>query len=473
MYPSRLFFTALKPPLDYLMLLLAAFLTYLIRFESFKTIRPVIYAIPLTEYMQIVFAVAAGWILLFAANGLYRVERLRLMEETGKVIFGCATGFAAVLFYLVFTQELFTSRFILLVAAFLAFIFVMAGRLIIRAAERLALRQGIGSVRLILIGPEPQRSIFRNEFQKKPGLGFRLADEFDRLDPASGAAIRANQKHKKIAGLLLANPQPSREETLEALNLSEDLHLRLLYSADLFAAAAINRTVHTLAGRPVIEVKRTRLDGWGRIAKRLFDVIMAGLLLLLTSPLFLLITLIVLWENGRPLIFRNERIGEGGREFDTLKFRTMYQKYCIGKQFPDHSQALQFEQQLIREQQAQKGPIYKIKQDPRLTPAGRFLRAWSLDELPQLWNVLKGEMSLVGPRPHQVRDVEQYARHHRHLLTVKPGLTGLAQISGRSDLDFEEEVRLDTYYIENWSLALDFYILLKTPLVVLLRRGAY
>jgi lipopolysaccharide/colanic/teichoic acid biosynthesis glycosyltransferase len=120
-----------------------------------------------------------------------------------------------------------------------------------------------------------------------------------------------------------------------------------------------------------------------------------------------------------------------------------------------------------------KGPLMKVKRDPRVTPVGRFLRAWSLDELPEFFLVLKGDMSLVGPRPHLPEEEERYKPHHRRVLDVKPGITGMAQISGRADLNFDEEVRLDTWYIENWNPALDFYILLKTPFVVLGRKGAY
>ena len=151
----------------------------------------------------------------------------------------------------------------------------------------------------------------------------------------------------------------------------------------------------------------------------------------------------------------------------------MYQKYCTGVQFGAQGiEALQKEQELIKELSTKKGPVYKIANDPRVTPFGRFIRRWSLDEFPQFFNVLFGSMSLVGPRPHQPREVDKYKKHHKIVLAIKPGITGLAQISGRSDLSFEDEVRLDTFYIENWRLLLDFIILIKTPFVVLSRKGA-
>jgi lipopolysaccharide/colanic/teichoic acid biosynthesis glycosyltransferase len=194
---------------------------------------------------------------------------------------------------------------------------------------------------------------------------------------------------------------------------------------------------------------------------------------LLLSPFFLLFFLLVKFSSPGPIIYRNERLGEDGKIFDAWKFRTMRSDYSIGKQFARSEEALRFEEQLIRERGIKQGPVYKIANDPRVTPIGRWLRRASFDELPQLINVLRGQMSLVGPRPHQPREVEKYAAAARQVLNIKPGITGLAQISGRSDLSHEEEVRLDTYYIENWSPWLDLYILLKTPFVVISKKGAY
>ena len=169
-----------------------------------------------------------------------------------------------------------------------------------------------------------------------------------------------------------------------------------------------------------MELKRTRLEGWGRIYKRVFDIVGSMLLFILTTPIMIIAALAILIETGLPIFFRNERVGEHGRVFDTLKFRTMYQKYCIGKQFPDHEHALAYEKNLIKERNEKAGPVYKIKNDPRVTRAGRFLRRTSIDELPQLFNVLGGKMTLVGPRPHQPREVEEYEKHHKRVLEIKP-----------------------------------------------------
>lgn len=176
-------------------------------------------------------------------------------------------------------------------------------------------------------------------------------------------------------------------------------------------------------------------------------------------------------ESKRPVVFLNRRVGHKG-EFDLYKFRYIKNKYCHGKQYSEeHNQkALRYLDRLIKRQSIKQGPIYKIKNDPRKTNVGAFLEKYSLDEFPQFFNVLKGQMSLVGPRPHQPIEVEKYEEYQRRVLTIKPGVTGMAQISGRSDLEFKDEVRLDTYYIENWSLWLDIQIILKTIPALLKRR---
>jgi lipopolysaccharide/colanic/teichoic acid biosynthesis glycosyltransferase len=218
-------------------------------------------------------------------------------------------------------------------------------------------------------------------------------------------------------------------------------------------------------------LRHTPLDGWGRVAKKFFDLIFGVLVIVIASPIYLLTTLAILLETGRPIIYKNQRVGIRGKKFFTYKFRSMYQKDSTGPQFGEGGiKALEKEEALIKEKNTRVGPIYKIADDPRVTRVGRFIRRWSIDELPQFFNVLKGEMSIVGPRPHQPREVDQYESEYPTVFTLKPGITGLAQISGRSDLSFDEEMKLDIFYIEKWSIFLDLIIFLKTPFVILKKR---
>jgi lipopolysaccharide/colanic/teichoic acid biosynthesis glycosyltransferase len=219
-----------------------------------------------------------------------------------------------------------------------------------------------------------------------------------------------------------------------------------------------------------LELKHGSLDGWSIVFKRLLDIVLGSIIAILSLPLIILIAIAIKLDSPGPVFYWSERVGANGKIFKALKFRRMKQEYCIYSETDPQSQkALEFEQELIKKQNGRRGPLYKIVNDPRNTRVGDFLERTSLDDLPQIFNVLKGEMSLVGPRPHQPREVRKYAKHHFKVLNAKPGLTGMAQVNGRSNLDFEEEVRLDRYYIENWTLWLDIKILLKTPFVMFYR----
>jgi lipopolysaccharide/colanic/teichoic acid biosynthesis glycosyltransferase len=216
-----------------------------------------------------------------------------------------------------------------------------------------------------------------------------------------------------------------------------------------------NVELNTFDGAPIIEIKRTSLDGWGKIIKRAVDIFGSLVGLIILSPFFLITALIIKIDSSGPVFVKLKRISQK-QNFYLYKFRSMIKN------------AEELKKEILDKNERNGGPLFKIKNDPRITRFGRLLRKYRIDESPQLLNVLKGEMSLVGPRPHQPDEIAQYAKHHKKVLLIKPGITGMAQISGSSDLPFEEEVKLDTYYIENWSLMKDIYILLKT-LIVLFR----
>ena len=211
---------------------------------------------------------------------------------------------------------------------------------------------------------------------------------------------------------------------------------------------------------PLFELKPPVFEGVDFVIKRTFDVVVASALLLVLSPALLAIAAAIKLTSRGPVLFRSRRPGIGGQPFDCLKFRTM------------HTDAEQRQEELEELNEAT-GALFKIRRDPRVTPVGRFLRRFSLDELPQLVNVLRGEMSMVGPRPLPQRDYARLADWHRKRYLVLPGLTGLWQVSGRAELEFDELVRLDFLYLETWSVFLDFTIVLKTLPAVLRRRGAF
>jgi exopolysaccharide biosynthesis polyprenyl glycosylphosphotransferase len=242
----------------------------------------------------------------------------------------------------------------------------------------------------------------------------------------------------------------------------ERLDIDLIVASALLDVGGERTTLRPVDGLPMLHVEHPRLTGARRVVKQVVDRVGAALLLAVLSPLLLLTSAMVRWDRRAPgpAFFRQTRVGQGGAEFHIWKFRTM------------HTDA---ERRLgrLRHLNQHDGVLFKLRDDPRVTPVGRWLRRFSLDELPQLLNVLSGEMSLVGPRPPLPDEVARYPADMRRRLVVKPGLTGLWQVSGRSDLSWEESMRLDLRYVENWSLSLDLVIMLRTLHAVLKRTGAY
>jgi exopolysaccharide biosynthesis polyprenyl glycosylphosphotransferase len=235
---------------------------------------------------------------------------------------------------------------------------------------------------------------------------------------------------------------------------------------DLWLAPALldiagpRTTIRPVAGLPLLHMEHPEFSGLRRMIKSAFDRLMAAIALLLLSPLFLVVVMAIRLGDGGPALFRQERVGKGGQPFVLFKFRTMLVD-------------AERQKSQLDELNETDGVLFKIRRDPRVTRVGAMLRRWSLDELPQLINVLIGNMSLVGPRPALPEEVAVYGDHVRRRLVVKPGMTGLWQVNGRSDLSWDESVRLDLRYVENWSFMLDLQILWKTGAAVGRGKGAY
>jgi exopolysaccharide biosynthesis polyprenyl glycosylphosphotransferase len=241
----------------------------------------------------------------------------------------------------------------------------------------------------------------------------------------------------------------------------ENLDVDLLVAPGVIDVAGPRLHMRPVAGLPLIHVEKPQYHGAKRFQKRAFDVTFSGLALVCGLPLLLLIAVAVKLSSRGPVFYRQERIGLDGEPFEMIKFRTM----VVG--------ADAMLEQVAHLNEADSGVLFKIRKDPRVTPLGRFLRKYSLDELPQFINVFVGQMSVVGPRPPLENEVASYDDHTMRRLLVKPGITGLWQVSGRSDLSWEDSVRLDMFYVENWSIMADVVIALKTARVVFTHAGSY
>ncbi len=462
---ANLAFAAATVPLDYLALVGAAAAAYSLRFaDAIIRQRPVAFSLPFNSYLHVVLLIALVFIAVFAMTGLYRLSPRGIAVEASRVFLATSTSFAAVLAIAFFSRTLFESRFIMLAAWALAVIFVITGRLALRGLQRSLRAFDIGLTNVAIIGKTKSGNALRDYFTATRRHGYHVVAQT--ADFASAKSTLLNLKHHDSLDLIIAaDPNLSRQEVEDIKFFTDVEHLTFAYSADLVPSGTARPIIHTFAGLPVIEVPKTPMGGWGAIYKRSFDIIVSLILIIITLPLQIIIALAIMLENPGPIFFGLHRVGQGGRTFPFLKFRTMIRD----------AHKLRFDPDFIKKygNEREGTPLFKLHNDPRVTKVGKLLRAWSLDEIPQFYLVLSGTMSLVGPRPHLPEEVASYRPEQRQVLTIKPGITGMAQVSGRASLDFADEVRLDMYYIENWSPWLDLIILLKTPLAVFGKTGAY
>lgn len=465
---SELFFSASQVLVDLLMLLAAAFTAFTIRnVPEILALRPKLYNYPLDQYFKIILVVAPIFIAIYALEGLYDIRSTRkFWKETVRVFLATSIGLVIIIVAIFLKREWFSSRFVILSAWFLATVYVSFGRLAVQLIQKWLLRtRGIGVHRVLLIGHNGKMDVIARIIRKNKNLGYKVVDQ---IYTASLKVIKAIRQERGIDEIIMCEPSITDDEQDKLIDYCA-IH-NISYKFIPSTRDTSNFEIGMFNGEPIIEVKNTTLDGWGRIMKRFFDILFSTFGIILASPIMLITAIAIKLDSRGPIIYKNERIGSNGQKFFVYKFRYMKWENCVTKDNPKIKDALELEKGLIEKQSVRRGPLYKIKRDPRKTRVGNIIEKLSIDELPQFFNVFWGTMSMVGPRPHQNREVEKYMEYHRRLLTIKPGVTGMAQVAGRSDLDFEDEYKLDLYYIENWSLWLDIQICLKTILVLFRKR---
>ncbi|MBI5134762.1 sugar transferase, partial [Candidatus Uhrbacteria bacterium] len=421
-------------------------------------------AYPFQQYLWYLAGAALLTLVFFAFNGLYQLESNRkLFQDIPRMVTSISATMLVIILGLFFQRSIILSRFLVIVAWATAVIAVAGGRILLTLVQRTLFRSGIGLHRIALIGGGPVGERITKDIATGHVVGYRIVELVHHVDVAALPQIATLYQKDAIDELIVTNAELSRE-TLHSLgDLSDEYHIPLRYAIDVFPNHRTHLNYTTVGSTPLIEVRRTPLEGWGWIIKRTFDIMISAMVLVITSPIMVVAAIAIWIDSGRPIFFSDlangapvERLGRGGRPFHYYKFRTMV---------PD-AHTKRYSKELLANNLRSDGPMVKYANDPRITRVGRFLRKFSIDELPELFLVLKGDMSLVGPRPHFPEEVEQFKKHHKHILEITPGMTGLSQVSGRDELTFEEEVRLDRHYIEHWSLLLDLWILLKTPFVV-------
>jgi len=467
---NELIFTFLLVPLDYIMIILAGVSAYYIRYAEFITnLRPIIFDLSFNEYFKALLIVAFIFLLVFAFAGLYIVRSPRkYIKESFRVVEACSTALMLVVILIFFRRELFDSRFIVLAAWILSIFYIIIARGLIRFLQRFLYNFEIGVHRVVMVGASKTTDNLIHTFSSKKNFGFKVIKRLRDFSFETEQDLLKFIENNEIDEIIQADPNLSKAELLRLYDFADENHITFKYAADLLGTKVLKTDVAEISGIPLVEVIRTPLDGWGRIVKRGMDIVLSLVFIIIFSPLFIFFAILVKLDSNGPIFYKNHRVGKAGSSFKLLKFRSMISDLCVSDE--DDTRNVEYEKELMNSQNSKDGPVYKIKNDPRITRVGKFIRRWSIDELPQFFNVLFGTMSLVGPRPHQPREVAKYKGHHKKVLTIKPGVTGMGQISGRSDLSFEDEVKLDTYYIENWSILMDLAILLRTPLAVIRSR---
>jgi len=466
MKKSQLFLSTIMLPLDFIAVVLAGLSAYSIRFSGRI---PVIFQMPWNKYFNSVLIVALMWMAVFIFSGLYAFNQSRkLRQQIKRVLIGCSLGFVVIIIYIFFVREVFSSRFIVLVGWLLAIVYMSLLRIMMSVIRRVLYKQGIAIRRVVIIGDSKTTEVLIHEFSANKGLGYQVAKRFSNFNSDDAEEFERLLVTTDIDEVIQTDPNLTKAEVLRLYDFADERHITFRYAADLLDAKVLRVEVTELAGVPIVEVKKTSLDGWGRVLKRIFDLVGSTLIIIMTSPIMLVAAIMIKLDSKGPIFFSRlddgsplYRVGQAGKLFRYFKFRTM-------KPGTDSMRYSELAKLNLRTD----SPLVKIKDDPRVTRVGKFIRRFSIDELSELFLVFIGSMSLVGPRPHLPEEVAKYQAHHKKVLTIKPGITGLAQVSGRSDLTFEDETRLDAYYIENWSLWLDLVILIRTPLAVFKSRKA-
>jgi len=437
------------------------YLAYEIRFFSaVTTIFPVTKGIPrLGLYLQALIFVASVWIFIFALTGHYRRRSPSSFDRFWETTRGVSSGAIIIIATTFFYRGESFSRLVMGFAWILGIAAIHLLRELVYRAELAALRRGLGVKKAVFVGDEKSGRLLFDKLNIQPAWGispegFIGGDEtqYDYLGPLG----KAEEIVKSLGiDIVIFNLPPARQDfIIDFVLKSENLKLEYMMTADIMGIMASRSESGQIEGIPVLRWGKTPIEGYARVVKRIFDIVFAAIGLIALSPVVALIAIAVKIDSKGPVLFKQRRIGRNGREFMMLKFRSM-----------------------VKAENDFNNEGWTVENDPRRTRVGRFIRKYSLDELPQLWNVLSGRMSLVGPRPEQPGyverfkdDIPRYFQRHK----VKSGVTGWAQVHGlRGDTSIAERTKYDLYYVENWSLVYDIKIILLTLKNILKSPGAY
>lgn len=461
---------------DALAIIIAFSIAYILRVSLNHV--PVSASVSSHSYLLALISLLPFFIFVFAYLSLYKSSIYEnRFSEFGRLLVGSFIGILFVISYSYITNTvIFPARLVTAYGFGLVFAFVFLFRTIARGLRRELFGYGFGINNTLIVGDTPTGQRLINALGDPKVTGYRLLGvvggvkhQLSKSAPypqfKDFASAVAQLEHKQIHTIIQTEFYPEMQRNDEILTYSQEHHAAYRFvpgNSELFVG---NIEVDLFRSVPIIAVHQTALIGWGQVVKRIADVALGSLLVLITSPIMLITALAVKLTDGGPALFRQERLSRYDTTVQVFKFRSHSTKYNGLR--PEEAFAKMGKPELI---DAYRDNGDQLEQDPRITAIGRFIRRTSIDELPQLFNVIRGDISLVGPRALVAYELDRYDQKNL-ILSVKSGLTGLAQISGVSDLSFEERRKLDLYYVQNWSFWNDIVILIKTIWVVLFHKG--
>ena len=471
-YRPDIFLIIARPILDIIGVFSAFWIAYYLRSvtDGIPFVQLRIPYINEAQFAPFVFAGIIIWLIIFTRAKLYSHIKRPIFEEIRRVItygffwFFVFIGFVYLTQGFLFFKEI--PRLMIFYTLFLATTFSVVFRSILHhLTQKLYQKNFFEKEKILIIQSRKNEEIIFN-IEKNDA-------EYIFIDISETQKIENLVRKGDIDAMLLTSGEFGDPNLENVISLAKIYGVKCAHPRVMPHMKHFSREESFLAGIPVVTLSTISITPWEAILKRIIDIFLAIFFIILTLPIMIIAYIgIKIEDSSGPVIYRNRRIGQNGKIFSLFKFRYMYWKYSTKEDYlkeGETDEAIAFEEDLKQKNNGREGPLYKIQNDPRKMRFGSMLERFSIDELPQLFNVLMGNMSIVGPRPHQPREVALYDESDKQVLTIKPWITGMAQVYGRDKNTFKEEVLLDTYYIENYSIFLDIIILFRTILVVLKR----
>lgn len=470
------FYSLLLVLADFVVLLGAFSVAYILRVQYDE--RPLLNEVYAVDYFLTFLLIVPFWIAIFAFLGLYQANVYnRRLVEWGKIALGCTIGILLIIGWeYISDYQIFPARLVAVYGLIGAFFLILFEREILRITRSLLFYFGRGISRVMVVGNSAATRDIANSLADTYRSGYKIVaiagpkkcipPGLDVVHFSSVDSALKKIRDLRVTTIIQTDLYDSHDRNERILGAAQAHHISYNFIPGEPEFYTGKNTVDVFLGYPMITVSQTPLTGWGAIAKHIFDSIASFLLIIILSPLFLVLILLQLIFSPGPVFYISKRLSQFSKPVDLIKFRSMNAKYGkkdAAEEFRDMGR-----EDLAREYEKHR----KVENDPRITRFGRFLRTTSLDELPQLFNVLRGDLSLVGPRPILPQEAKFSPSRTALLHSVRSGVTGLWQVSGRSNLSFEERIELELFYAQNWSFWLDIKILFKTIGVVFRKNGA-